>query len=539
MISRLVLALAVARGALAYTWPSPKLDRLEALRWDQLGYNSFEAALFVTPCDRYIHPQDPGYKGVRSNAGDWIRTAYHDMAPHNKEDGTGGMDSSIRMWEEQARAENPGTHFNNSVGFVAGAVDRHFSLADGLALLLVMAVENCGGPEVDFRGGRIDATEPNAAGVPEPDQDLDSHEAAFARQGFTPEEMIGLVACGHSIGSVQHADFPDQVPASPDGEDVIAGVAFDGTLVEFDNTIATEYIEGTTQNPLVVGLNDTKNSDGRIFSLDGNKTMAAFAKDADHFASTCASLFARMIDTVPKGVELTEVIRPLPAKPSELKLTYTKSGNITLSGEVRLFDIAENDARTVQIAWTDATCTDGADCPVHRARMPHTANMTGSAQAKRYTSLWYGSAPPLKDIVGGTAGLASIDPAAGFGAFWFEADEGDGKAVAYDQDGARFALPTDRVMRAEGTCEKTVNVAVHESVKPTRVYIAGDAFTADNQGQAPAREFDLKAGGAADANGYVIWTAELEAMPSFSYGILAEADGKTIELPQNERSDFC
>ena len=43
-----------------------------------------------------------------------------------------------------------------------------------------------------------------------------------------------------------------------------------------------------------------------------------------------------MIDTVPKGVELTEVIKPLPVKPSQVKLTYSKSGNITLSGEVRV-----------------------------------------------------------------------------------------------------------------------------------------------------------------------------------------------------------
>ncbi|KAL1717978.1 heme peroxidase [Schizophyllum commune] len=528
MISRLFISLAIARGALAYTWPSPKLDRLEAMRWDQLGYNSFEPALFVTPCDRYIHPTEKGYEGVRSNAGDWIRTAYHDMATHNKDDGTGGLDASIRLWEEQARAENPGTHFNNSVQFVAGAVDRHFSLADGLALLLVMAVENCGGPEIDYRGGRIDATEPNNAGVPEPDQDLDSHEAAFARQGFTPEEMIGLVACGHSIGSVQHADFPDQVPESPNGTDYISGVSFDSSLVNFDNTIATEYIEGTTQNPLVVGLNETKNSDARIFSLDGNQTMSAFAKDADHFASTCASLLARMIDTVPKGVELTEVIKPLPVKPSQVKLTYSKSGNITLSGEVRLFDVSENDARVVQLAWTDSSCT-GADCEVHRVKMAHTANMTGSAQAKRYTTLWYGN----------TAGLADIDPAKGFGGFWFEVDEGDGNAVKKDQDGAGFALPTDKIMLAEGTCEKTINVAVHESVKPSRVYIAGDAFTSDNQAQAPAEEYDMKAAGDADANGYTIYTVELDAMPTFGWGILAEVDGKTIELPQNERSDFC
>lgn len=53
-----------------------------------------------------------------------------------------------------------------------------------------------GGPEIAFRGGRIDAAVPNAPGVPGPEQDLDSHIASFARQGFTQTEMIGLVACG-------------------------------------------------------------------------------------------------------------------------------------------------------------------------------------------------------------------------------------------------------------------------------------------------------------------------------------------------------
>jgi hypothetical protein len=53
-----------------------------------------------------------------------------------------------------------------------------------------------GGPEIAFRGGRVDATEPNAPGVPQPQEGLDSHIASFARQGFTQTEMIGLVACG-------------------------------------------------------------------------------------------------------------------------------------------------------------------------------------------------------------------------------------------------------------------------------------------------------------------------------------------------------
>jgi hypothetical protein len=33
------------------------------------------------------------------------RQAYHDMATHNVQDGTGGLDASIRFPEEQARSE--------------------------------------------------------------------------------------------------------------------------------------------------------------------------------------------------------------------------------------------------------------------------------------------------------------------------------------------------------------------------------------------------------------------------------------------------
>jgi hypothetical protein len=42
----------------------------------------------------------------------------------------------------------------------------------------------------------VDAGEPNVPGVPQPQQDLQTHIDAFARQGFTQTEMISLVACG-------------------------------------------------------------------------------------------------------------------------------------------------------------------------------------------------------------------------------------------------------------------------------------------------------------------------------------------------------
>ncbi|KAF8175921.1 hypothetical protein K438DRAFT_2022759 [Mycena galopus ATCC 62051] len=42
---------------------------------------------------------------------------------------------------------------------------------------------------------------------------------------------------------------------------------------------------------------------------------------SDLFASTCADLYARMLDTVPYGVELSDVITPLPVKPDNVVLT--------------------------------------------------------------------------------------------------------------------------------------------------------------------------------------------------------------------------
>jgi hypothetical protein len=62
----------------------------------------------------------------------------------------------------------------------------------------------------------------------------------------------------------------------------------------------------------------------------------SFANSPELFATTCARLFALMIDTVPKGVKLTEVIEPLPAKPQGAQITVLANGTSALRGEVRV-----------------------------------------------------------------------------------------------------------------------------------------------------------------------------------------------------------
>ncbi|KAF8180668.1 heme peroxidase [Mycena galopus ATCC 62051] len=326
----LILALfALLATATAYIWPAPQFEALDEMRFEQ------SLAGFVNPCDLFIF--DGSGNSGRADSADWIRTAYHDMATHNVEDGTGGLDGSIRFLEEMARPEDAGDGFQNTINVLAGQ-SNPLSVADVVALGAVIAyaeLRASGGPEIAFRGGRVDATEPNAPGVPQPQESLDSHIASFARQGFTQTEMIGLVACGHTFGGVQHVPFPDIVPELNDPNSTESVAHFDSSFVNFDNNIATEYISGTTQNPLVVGLNDTTNSDKRIFGSDGNVTMSAFANSPELFASTCAELFAKMIDTVPSGIQLTDVVTPLPVKP--IIAGFNLDGDtLRLGGRVRV-----------------------------------------------------------------------------------------------------------------------------------------------------------------------------------------------------------
>ncbi|KAF8133615.1 heme peroxidase, partial [Mycena galopus ATCC 62051] len=431
----------------AYIWPSPMLDSLESVRFDQFGHNANPITVFITPCTRFLLDHDLDSTTGRSDIADWIRTAYHDMATYNITDGTGGLDASIRFPAENLRLENVGDGFNNTIEApLRGRQPRHsiIAVADSLALGTIIAIENCGGPEIAFRGGRIDADGPNVPGVPEPQDDLATHIADFARQGFTQTEMIGLVACGHTFGGVQQAPFPDIVPVINDPNNTQSVAHFDSTSVNFDNLVATEYISGTTQNPLVVGSNDTTNSDKRIFGSDGNVTMKrrvflsseftidlySFADSPEVFSSTCADLIARMLDTVPQGVELSEVITPLPVKPHSVILSM--SGNtLQLSGEVRLWNMTADAERTVVILWDDHVGGTG--------NFTMSASGVSTAVAGRYSAVWYSFAP----LDGSTL---SLDAAAGITNMRFVVD-----GRLEDQNGVGFAVQ-DGVVFSETSC---------------------------------------------------------------------------------------
>ncbi|KAL0059902.1 hypothetical protein AAF712_013317 [Marasmius tenuissimus] len=379
------------------------MERLDALLWED---NFFP--LITSDC------------AMRDNstiAAQWVRLAYHDMSTHTM------WMTEQEVWTLPSPTSWIG-HKGSVIDFL-GFMDPAVSLSDTIAMGTVLGVASCGGPLIPFRGGRVDATTAGPATVPEPQEDLASHTESFRRQGLTQSEMIGLVACGRSLGGVRQVDFPDIIPA-PIPNDV---ALLDGTHA-FDNKVITGYFDGTTPSPLVVGSNTTTNSDLRIFASDGNATMQSLAS-ADNFDKVCRDLFERMIDTVPKGVQLTDVVEPMQYKVGQSTLFPGTDGAFRFTTSLRV--TGPNPSRTATLLWSDR---QGSVCPD-----------TGcSAPLVRMTS----SAGSLMAVRRGLTGFSTyefdtkINMTSSASKFWFKIDEGDGTdPILVDNDGPGLPIQQD------------------------------------------------------------------------------------------------
>lgn len=72
-----------------------------------------------------------------------------------------------------------------------GFVTTRSSLADLFALGAIFATGACsnGTMIIPLRAGRVDAREAEPPDVPQPQEDIVTHTAAFARQGFNATEI--------------------------------------------------------------------------------------------------------------------------------------------------------------------------------------------------------------------------------------------------------------------------------------------------------------------------------------------------------------
>ncbi|KAF8177799.1 heme peroxidase [Mycena galopus ATCC 62051] len=405
-------------GAAVFHWPDPAMDGMDEILYNPLVSVVSTLAQSPVPCAE---------RDSTTIAAQWLRIVYHDVATHDNKTGTGGLDASIAF--ELDRAENIGVGMRATLVDFLDTPNEHVGMADVLAMGAINAVISCGGPIIPFRGGRIDATEAGPATVPQPQQDLTSHTAAFARQGFNATEMISLVACGHSLGGVRQVDFPLIVAEA----DASTGVQSFSSTVGFENTIVTEYLEGTTAgntgDVLIVGANITTRSDLRIFSSDGNLTMQSMAS-TDSFNQICANLIERMLNTVPSTVTLTDTIEPINFKVWNTML-FPQGGSLAFLATLKIID--SELTPTVTLFWKERT---GTFCPDAGCSAP-SFQVTTEAASPLAT---------LKNVTGFQLHSfnASIDLATSIGYFWFEVDNNDGSApFIVDNLGTNYTIDQD------------------------------------------------------------------------------------------------
>lgn len=321
-----LLGVAVTWTGADPTWPS-SIDEVEEIMFQIASTRSRKFADSVNPCTSQV--SGPG----RHTAAEWLRTAFHDMATAHVFQGLGGLDASLQY--ELDNGDNSGPAFASTLSWMAPYFSRRSSMADLIALGVYTSVRACGGPAVPIRVGRVDATQGGSPGVPQPQNAIGIFRNQFQRMGFTTEEMIQLTACGHTLGAVHSSQNPDIVPpGSVPGDHT----PFDSTVAVFDDALVTEYLDGTTQNPLVVGpaVRINKHSDFKVFNSDGNATISAMA-GSSNFHDVCRVVLQKMIDTVPPGITLGEPITPYQVKPVQLQLTLSPQlGALDFTGYIRV-----------------------------------------------------------------------------------------------------------------------------------------------------------------------------------------------------------
>ena len=352
------------------------------------------------------------------------------MATGNVFFGTGGLDASVMY--ELNNGENLGPGLNTSLITYAGYFSPRSSMSDLIALGASLSTRVCGGPVVPVRGGRVDATSAGSPGVPQPQNAISLFINQFSRMGFTQAEMIGLVACGHTIGGVHTTEFPALVPA---GTAANNESALDSTPDAFDNKVVTEYLDGTTKNPLVVGPSVAlkQNADFVVFNSDRNVTMKTLASPTN-FTSTCASLLQRMIDVVPSGVALSDPILPYAVKPVGLGLSLNSGGaTLLLSGSIRVRTTGLAQAVSgITLAYKDRSGASCASCTVSAA-----VQASGSGLDETFDYF------PIS---------ADIAVASGISSFTVTLEFADGTTKLYDNNGNAYPISDAVVLQKPQSC---------------------------------------------------------------------------------------
>lgn len=139
-----------------------------------------------------------------------VRLGWHASGTYNKADKTGGSDgSTMRYPKEKNDPANAGLH--HAQQFLEPIKAKHpgISYADLWVLASYVAIEEMGGPKIDFTPGRKDAPSetscPPNGRLPDASKGRSHIRDVFYRMGLTDREIVALIGGGHGIGKC-HTD---------------------------------------------------------------------------------------------------------------------------------------------------------------------------------------------------------------------------------------------------------------------------------------------------------------------------------------------
>jgi len=133
-----------------------------------------------------------------------VRLAWHSSGSYSKVDGSGGSNNAtMRFSPEKDYGGNAGLEVARNLLEPVKAKHPGISYADLWTLAGVVAIEEAGGPKIEWKSGRTDSadnkpTAPNDR-LPDAGQGADHVRAVMTRMGFNDREAVALVGC-HCLG---------------------------------------------------------------------------------------------------------------------------------------------------------------------------------------------------------------------------------------------------------------------------------------------------------------------------------------------------
>lgn len=255
-----------------------------------------------------IYEKDAENRGDGTSlAGTFIRLAWHSCGTYDASDGSGGSNGArMRFKPESSYGNNAGLDVARGALEPVKAKFPGLSYADLYTYAGVVAVEEAGGPKIEFSTGRIDmedgsTSDPNDR-LPDADKGSRANTIAhmrqvFHRMGFTDQELVALLGA-HAMGRC-HTDRS----------------GFWGPWTNAETTFSNEYFRLLVEerwSPKLThdgkpwtGPDQFEDSTGKLMMLPVDislmqepafrKWVLVYAKDEDKFFQDFASAFSKLL----------------------------------------------------------------------------------------------------------------------------------------------------------------------------------------------------------------------------------------------------